>query len=127
MSSASSADASPYVNDLSWGRIATQAGVFRDAKLWPGGGREWDWNQTGTDHAPGVQPADIRGLLDQKAGTILIGTGQQERLGVPEETERFVAGAGATIEVMATPQAVARYNRLAESGTRVAALLHSTC
>ena len=37
---------------------------FRDAKLFPGGSRKWDWNETGTHHTPGIQPADVKELLE---------------------------------------------------------------
>ena len=33
-------------------------GSGKDFKLYPGGGREWDWNETGTRHVPGIQPGD---------------------------------------------------------------------
>jgi hypothetical protein len=49
---------SPRITSLPWGRIETEDGrAFKDAKLWPGGGREWDWAETGTSHVPGIQPA----------------------------------------------------------------------
>ena len=40
---------SPRVVVLAWGKIEVEgAGTFRDAKLFPGGAREWDWRETGT-------------------------------------------------------------------------------
>jgi hypothetical protein len=39
---------SPRITHLSWGRIEVEGGRgFKDAKLWPGGGRAWDWKETG--------------------------------------------------------------------------------
>jgi hypothetical protein len=29
--------------------------TFKDAKLFPGGARAWDWRETGTGHVPGIQ------------------------------------------------------------------------
>ena len=55
---------SPGIKHLSWGRLETEHGEFKDAKLFPGGAREWDWNETGTRHEPGVQPADVEELLE---------------------------------------------------------------
>jgi hypothetical protein len=118
---------SPKVTRLSWGQVATEAGSFRDAKLWPGGGRNWDWTETGTDHTRGIQPADVAELLDHGAQVIVLGRGQQERLEVTEEAIAAVEGRGATCEVLPTPQALDRYNALAEQGVAVGALLHSTC
>ena len=31
-------------------------GAGKDFKLYPGGGREWDWSETGMRHAPGIPP-----------------------------------------------------------------------
>ncbi len=47
---------SPKITHLSWGRLEVegQDGPFKDAKLYPGGAREWDWNETGTSHEPGI-------------------------------------------------------------------------
>lgn len=118
---------SPRVLELSWGSVATEAGSFRDAKLWPGGGRNWDWDETGTHHEPGVQPADVAELLEHGADVVVLSRGQQGRLCVPEDTVASVRAAGATVEVHGTEAAVARYNELVAAGAAVGALLHSTC
>ncbi len=118
---------SPRITELSWGSLDTEAGTFRDAKLWPGGGRGWDWNETGTDHTPGVQPADVEELLDNGADVVVVGRGQQGRLQVMDETLATIEERGATAEVLDTQNAVERYNELSEQGVAVAALIHSTC
>lgn len=118
---------SPRVRELQWGRIDTDAGSFRDAKLWPGGGRGWDWNETGTRHVPGIQPADVAELLEHGARRVLLSQGQQRRLQVTEEALAAVAADGAQAEVLPTGEAIARYHELAEAGELVGALLHSTC
>lgn len=118
---------SPRVLELSWGSVTTEAGTFRDAKLWPGGGRGWDWTETGTHHDPGVQSADVQELLEHGAEVVVLSRGQQGRLRVPEDTVASVRGAGATVEVHGTAAAVARYNELVSAGRPVGALLHSTC
>lgn len=118
---------SPRVETLSWGSVETDVGAFRDAKLWPGGGRGWDWNETGTHHDPGVQPADTHELLEHGAEVIVLSRGQQGRLRVPDETVAALEDAGAVVEVHGTPVAVDRYNELAAAGHAVGALLHSTC
>ncbi len=123
----SSLDASPKITGLLWGEIATEAGIFRDAKLWPGGGRDWNWNETETDHTPGVQPADVQELLDNGAHHIVIGNGQQEHLEVTEETINTVSAHGVELEILPTQKAVDRYNELAETGDPVGALIHTTC
>ena len=56
---------SPRVLTNRWGHLDVEGlGELKDAKLWPGGGREWDWTDTGTQHHPGIQPGDVRELLD---------------------------------------------------------------
>lgn len=118
---------SPLIEELSRGTIKTGAGTFRDAKLWPGGGRGWDWNETGTEHVPGVQPADVEELLNSGAQVVVIGRGQQGRLQVTDETLERIETQGATAELFETREAVERYNQLAQQGIAVGALIHSTC
>ncbi|HNG96476.1 MAG TPA: hypothetical protein PLB32_26980, partial [Acidobacteriota bacterium] len=55
---------SPRITQISWGHIEVEGlGAGKDFKLFPGGGREWDWNETGTRHVPGIQPTDVQELL----------------------------------------------------------------
>jgi hypothetical protein len=115
------------ITELSWGSVATNAGTFRDAKLWPGGGRGWDWNETGTAHDPGVQPADVAELLDHGARIVIIGCGQEQRLQVMPDTLVVISQAGAAAEILPSGDAVQRYNALVGDGKAVGALIHSTC
>jgi hypothetical protein len=47
---------SPKITHISWGRMEVDdLGTGKDFKLYPGGGRAWDWNETGTQHVPGVE------------------------------------------------------------------------
>ena len=78
---------SPRIARLSWGRIEVEGGrSFKDAKLWPGGGRAWDWNETGTRHRPGVQPADVAELLKHGAEVVVLSQGILQALQVCPET-----------------------------------------
>ena len=44
---------SPKILAVCWGRMEVEGiGAGKDFKLYPGGGREWDWNETGTRHSP---------------------------------------------------------------------------
>ena len=73
--------ASPRIAHLSWGRMETGDGrSFKDAKLYPGGARAWDWRETGTHHVPGIQPADVEELLEKGATTVVLSKGIWERL-----------------------------------------------
>lgn len=42
---------SPEIASLSWGHIKVKgcATSYKDCKVWPGGSREWDWRETGTN------------------------------------------------------------------------------
>lgn len=118
---------SPEITSLSWGQVETTAGTFRDAKLWPGGARAWDWNETGTHHSPGIQPADVAELLDHGPSLVVLSQGQQGRLEVMPDTRAAIEDEDVVVEVHRTGDAVDRYNTLARDGAAVAALIHSTC
>ena len=118
---------SPRVTHLSWGRIEVEGvGRFKDAKLWPGGARAWDWRETGTRHVPGVQPADVEELVGNGAAIVVLSRGMHERLRVPADTLRWLESLGVQAHVLQTEDAVERYNELAEREP-VGALFHSTC
>ena len=120
-------DPSPRVTGLSWGRIEIEDGrSFKDAKLWPGGGREWDWTETGTHHDPGVQPADVKELVEGGARVVVLSLGHHGRLGVSAETRQWLEERGVRMLELRTPEAVERYNELTESEA-VGGLFHSTC
>jgi hypothetical protein len=116
------------VRDHGWGFVDVDGlGRLRDAKLWPGGGRGWDWNETGTRHLPGIQPADLAELLEHGADVIVLSRGRQLRLETTPEALSMLASREVEVIRDETGAAVDQYNRLAASGRRVAALLHSTC
>jgi hypothetical protein len=119
---------SPGVTRLTWGRVEVEGrgAALRDAKLYPGGSREWDWNETGTRHAPGVSPADVEELLERGAAVVVISRGFYGRLGVREETLSMLERRGVDVHVLLTEEAVSLYNQLREA-ERVGALIHSTC
>lgn len=118
---------SPKIADLAWARVELEDGSsFKDVKLWPGGAREWDWNETDTRHSPGIQPADVQELLEKGAEVVVLGRGVHERLLVQAETLDLLEDEGIPTHVLQTEEAVRRYNELRESEA-VGALIHSTC
>lgn len=118
---------SPRIARLAWGRIETEDGrAYKDAKLYPGGGREWDWRETGTHHVPGIQPADVAELIERGATTVVLSQGVWERLQVCPETLQMLKARGVGAHVLQTEAAVALYNELCEREP-VAGLFHSTC
>lgn len=113
---------------LSWGEIEVDGiGTVKDAALHPGGGGAWDWRVTGTQHTPGIQPADVEPLLAAGATSVVLSRGQQLALQVMPETEQLLAERGVDVHIADTREAVRVYNLLADAGVQVAALLHSTC
>jgi hypothetical protein len=119
---------SPRIRSLTWGRVEVEGCVepYKDAKLFPGGSKAWDWAETGTRHAPGIQPADVEELLARGVTVIVLSRGMYERLQVCPETLQMLKERGVEVHVMPTEEAVKRYNELA--GTeRVGALIHTTC
>jgi len=117
----------PQITDLVWGEVETDVGSFKDAKLWPGGGRAWDWKETGTSHKPGVQLADTQELLDNGAEIIVLSTGQNQQLQIRDGVVELLKKQGLDVYVQETNQAVETYNQLAQAGQPVGALIHSTC
>ena len=91
------------------------------------GGRGWDWNETGTHHRPGIQPADLAELLEHGADVVVLSRGRELRLETTPETISLLAKGGVELIREETGAAIGEYNRLAAAGRRVAALLHSTC
>ena len=118
---------SPRVAHLSWGRLEVEGeGSFKDAKLYPGGAREWDWRETGTHHVPGIQPADVEELIEHGATTVVLSKGHLERLRVCPETLELLNEKGVRAVVLQTEEAVRYYNvRCAKEP--VGGLFHSTC
>ncbi len=118
---------SPRITHLSWGRLEVErCAPFKDAKLFPGGSREWDWRETNTHHVPGIQPADVEELLDHGATAVVLSKGILERLQVCPETLRLLDRAGVSTHVLQTERAVELYNQLREEAP-VGGLFHSTC
>jgi hypothetical protein len=98
----------------------------KDFKLYPGGGREWDWSETGTRHSPGIQPADVEELLRQGATVIVLSRGMDLQLRVDARTVELLEQRGVPTHISETREAVRLYNELAATQP-VGGLFHSTC
>lgn len=119
---------SPRITSLTWGRLQVEDAPvpYKDAKVFPGGSREWDWNDTGTRHEPGIQPADVEELLERGATHVILSRGMHERLSVCAETLALLERRGVPVEVLQTEAAVRRYNEIREQEA-AGGLFHSTC
>jgi hypothetical protein len=119
---------SPLITDISWGRMAVEGvGGGKDFKLWPGGGRAWDWRETDTHHVPGIQPADVQELLENSCQTIVLSRGMLRRLQTCQETLDLLESEGIAVHVAETNAAVEIYNELVQREEAVGGLFHSTC
>ena len=119
---------SPYINHISWGRMEVKGvGVGKDFKLWPGGGRQWDWRETDTHHVPGIQPIDIKELLDNGSQTIVLSRGMWLALQTRQETLDLLSEKHIPVHIAETKAATEIYNDLVSGGEAVGGLFHSTC
>ncbi|MER7506648.1 MTH938/NDUFAF3 family protein [Nonomuraea pusilla] len=115
------------ITHISWGRTVVEGlGEGKDFKLYPGGGRGWNWNETGTRHTPGIQPADIQELLDNGCEAIVLSRGMRSLLQTCPETLNLLMEAGVEIYMEETMAAVQRYNAMVGI-IPIGALIHSTC
>jgi hypothetical protein len=123
----SQGERSPKILDVSWGRMDVAGlGVGKDYKLYPGGGREWDWSEMGTRHVPGIQAGDVEELLAHGATVVVLSLGMDRQLHVDPSTLRYLEERGIEVHVLETGEAVKIYNDLADD-VAVAGLFHSTC
>jgi len=120
--------ASPSIISSSWGRIEVAGvGPGKDWKIWPGGGRGWDWSEHDTGHRRGIQPGDVRELIDRGCQVVILTTGRLGRLKVPLDTIELLEGKGIKVLVANTAKGIDLYNEYARSGVAVGGLFHTTC
>jgi hypothetical protein len=118
---------SPKVVSIEWGSTEVEGlGRLKDVKLWPGGGRAWDWRETGTEHVPGILPGDIEEILDAGARILVLSRGMQLRLRASRAALEQLERLHIEYHFLESTAAVALYNGLAASRP-VGCLIHSTC
>jgi hypothetical protein len=100
---------SPRISHISWGRLEVEGHPpFKDAKVFPGGARAWDWHETGTHHVPGIQPADVEELIERGVEVVVLSKGYWERLQVCPRTLDLLVEQNIAVEVLQTEAAVER-------------------
>ena len=127
-STVKNANRSPRIKHAAWGRLDVEgkAEPYKDAKLFPGGSREWNWRETNTEHVPGIQVADVQELLEHGAKVVVLSRGMKKCLKVPAKTLNLLKEKQIETHVLPTAEAVKLYNRLAETSP-VGGLFHTTC
>ena len=119
---------SPRITRLAWGEMEVEGlQPGRDMKLWPGGGRPWDWREAGTHHVPGIQVRDVEELLENGARTVVLTRGMELVLQTCPETLDYLRARGVEFHVAEKNEAANIYNGLVERGEAVGGLFHSTC
>lgn len=119
---------SPRILAAGWGKMEIEAiGAGKDFKLWPGGGRAWNWGETGTDHSTGIQANDVDELVENGCTIVVLTKGIFSRLKVPPEVVSYLAQRGIEPVVTDTNRGVSVYNGFVEKNIAVGGLFHSTC
>lgn len=119
---------SPRILSLKWGKMEVEdIGRGKDFKLWPGGGKGWNWQEHGTSHSPGIQVGDCEELVRNGCRVVVLSRGMLKRLKVTQEALDYLQNNDVEIVSEGTKKAVASYNRLARQGRKVGGLFHSTC
>ena len=119
---------SPRIELSGWGKMEIESlGRGKDFKLWPGGGRPWDWAETGTTHSPGIQVEDVEELVAHGCRTVILARGVFSRLKVTEEALAYLQSHGIETVATDTKRAVQLYNNCIDRGVPVGGLFHSTC
>lgn len=120
--------ASPRILSSGWGKMEVERiGRGKDFKLWPGGGRSWDWAEYGTGHNRGIQQGDIQELIAMGCRVVILTTGRMGRLRVPQTTVDRLKDQSIEVVVVSTDKGIELYNQYAEKGESVGGLFHSTC
>lgn len=121
-------DASPRIISSGWGKMEVETlGRSKDFKLWPGGGRPWDWSEYGTGHGRGIQRGDVEELVAKGCRVVILTTGRLKQLRVPRTTVDTLKAQAIEVVVADTKTAIELYNDYVEKGTAVGGLFHSTC
>ncbi len=74
-----------------------------------------------------LDAADIQDILDAHPDVLVIGTGYAGQMKVPGSTRAVLTDSGIRIEAEETGRAVRTFNRLYETGCKVAGAFHLTC
>jgi hypothetical protein len=119
------------ITHLSWGKmqvnIQGKEYNFKDCKIWPEGVSDWDWNLTGTTHDTGIQPDDIKDILDHNIEVMVLSRGFDLKMKVSPATEELLKSLDIEYHILDTEKAVDLFNELAQQKRRAGGIFHSTC
>lgn len=118
-------DGKTTIDSYSQGKITIGGKLIRtDILVEPDGTVKVDWS-TKTSHV--LTEEDIRGLLALKAGTLIIGTGNQGLMKPAPALKKSLKEAGVDVIILKTPEAIKKLKELRGEGKNVSACFHIGC
>ena len=124
-------DQNKPITHLSWGKmqinIQGKEYYFKDCKIWPEGACNWDWNLTGTSHETGIQPSDIKDILEHDIEVMVLSRGMDKQMKVAPETEEMLKSRRIEYHIKDTRKTVELFHNLFQQGKRAGGIFHSTC
>ena len=111
------------ISHYSFGRIVVDGKSYTsDIIIYPDRVEDSWWRKEGHN----LSLDDLKGVIDAETAVLIIGTGYNGLMAVPEETVEALTSRGIEVHPLPTVQAVELYNRLEKDGNVIAAL-HLTC
>ena len=105
------------------GIIKIDGKEYREDVLVTGNGVN-DWGRV-EEH--NLSPKDIEERVRDRPQVIIIGTGANGAMKVPEKTVKYVINKGIEFSADVTSKAVEKFNAFLKEGTKVVAGFHLTC
>ncbi len=112
------------IEEFSFGKIIIDGNMYtNDVIVYPEKVRpEW-WRDDGHN----CQPEDIDEIINYGPELLVIGTGDQGRMQIPEDTRSVVGDHDIELISAPTPQAVNLYNEKTKNGIKVVGAFNLTC
>jgi len=112
------------IDAYSFGRIVIDGRTYtNDVIILPNRVMDNWWRKEG--HR--LQIDDLKEVLKEELEVLIVGTGRWGLVKVPAETRNHVESKGLELVSQRTSEACETYNRLKQSGKKVAAALHLSC
>lgn len=123
------------ITHFKWGEIQVRQNnkihTYKDCKAWLTNSKEWNWQETGTRHNPGIQVQDFEEFINA-VDIVILSRGVDLVLQVKPETIAYLKAwvqknKKRDYYILQSEEAVKKYNQLTAEGKKVGILLHSTC
>ena len=119
----------PKINSVFWGKVKVDGQGYHQVLIVGNKVIERDKSRLktlfNTTHEIGDWEQKL--LLTGEPEIILIASGFSGILKVKDSFKQKITGAGIELKILLTPKAVDEYNRLVAAGSKVNALIHTTC